>query len=74
MAMSSIIDNIVIRDPKQVEAFADAVEKAFQNPLGRRRTSVRMVRDKAEFIQLMEKMETAAWIECHQRSNLFVLI
>lgn len=54
MAMSSI------RDPKQVEAFADAVEKAFQNPLGRRRTSVRMVRDKAEFIQLMEK-----WRQLH---------
>lgn len=60
MAMSSIIDNIVIRDPKQVEAFADAVEKAFQNPLGRRRTSVRMVRDKAVFIQLMEK-----WRQLH---------
>lgn len=55
MATSSITDNIVIRDPKQVEAFADAVEKAAQNPLGRRTTSVRMVRDKGEFIQLMEK-------------------
>ncbi len=71
MATSSIIDNIVIRDPQKVEAFADAVEKASQNPLGRRTTSVRMVR---EFIHLMEKMETAAWIECQQRNNLFVLI
>ena len=33
MATSSITDNIVIRDPQQVEAFADAVEKASQNPL-----------------------------------------
>ena len=55
MATSSITDNIVIRDPQQVEAFADAVEKAAQNPLGGRTTSVRMVRDKGEFIQLMEK-------------------
>ena len=55
MATSSITDNIVIRDPQQVEEFADAVEKASQNPLGRRTTSVRMVRDKGEFIQLMEK-------------------
>lgn len=55
MATSSITDNIVIRDPRQVEAFADAVEKAAQNPLGPRTTSVRMVKDKAEFIQLMEK-------------------
>ncbi len=55
MATSSITDNIVIRDPKQVEAFADAVEKAAQNPLGHRTTAVRMVKDKTEFIQLMEK-------------------
>ena len=55
MATSSITDNIVICDPKQVEAFADAVEKAAQNPLERRTTSVRMVKDKAELIQLMEK-------------------
>lgn len=55
MATSSITDNIVIRDPKQVEAFADAVEKAAENPLEHRATSVRMVKDKAEFIQLMEK-------------------
>ncbi len=55
MATSSITDNIVICDPKQVEAFADAVEKAAQNPLERRTTSVRMVKDKAEFIQLLEK-------------------
>ena len=55
MATSSITENIVIRDPKQVEACADAVEKASLNPLGRRTSSVRMVKDKAEFIQLMEK-------------------
>ena len=55
MATSSITDNIVIRDPKQVEAFADAVDKASQNPLERRKTSVRMVKDKAEFIRLMKK-------------------
>ena len=55
MATSSITDNIVIRDLQQVEAFADAVEKTSQNPHGRRTTSVRMVRDKGEFIQLMEK-------------------
>lgn len=50
MAASSITDNIVIRNLGQVEAFADAVEQASQNPFGRRKTSVRMVRDKAEFI------------------------
>lgn len=50
MAASSITDNIVICDSKQVEAFADAVEKAAQNPLGHRTTSVRMVKDKAEFV------------------------
>ena len=55
MATSSITDNIVIRSPKQVEAFADAVDKAYQNPLGYRTTSVRMVKDKAEFVQLMMK-------------------
>lgn len=55
MAASSITDNIVICDSKQVETFADAVEKAAQNPLRYRTTSVRMVKDKAEFIQLMEK-------------------
>jgi len=55
MATSSITDNIVIRDPKHVEAFADAVDKASQNPLEHRATSVRMVKDKAEFIRLMKK-------------------
>ena len=55
MATSSITDNIVIRDPQQVEAFEDAVGKKSQNRLGDRTTSVRVVRDKGEFIQLMEK-------------------
>ena len=53
MATSSITDNIVIRSPKQVEAFADAVDKAYQNPLGYRTTSVRMVKDKVEFYSLL---------------------
>lgn len=55
MATSSIMENIVISNPKQVSEFADAVDKAAQNPLRHRTTSVRMVKDKAEFIQLMEK-------------------
>lgn len=55
MATSSITDNIVIQDPKQVEALDEAVEKAAQNPLECRTTSVRMVKDRAEFIRLMEK-------------------
>lgn len=55
MATSSITDNIVIRDPKQVEAFAEAVDRASKNPLEYRTSSVRMVKDKAEFIQLMKK-------------------
>jgi len=55
MATSSITENIVISNPKQVSEFADAVDKAAQNPLRHRTTSVRMVKDKAEFIQLMEK-------------------
>lgn len=50
MAASSIADNIVIRDSKQVEAFADAVEKVVQNPLEHRTMSVGMVKDKAEFV------------------------
>lgn len=55
MATSSIIDNIVIQDPKQVEAFADAVEEASQNPLEHRKIPIHMVENKAEFIQLMKK-------------------
>lgn len=55
MAASSLADNVVIRDSKQVEAFADAVEKAAQNPLGHRKMSVNMVKDMAEFVWLMEK-------------------
>lgn len=55
MATSSITDNIVIRGTKQVEAFADAVDQAVRNPLDSKATSVRMVKDKAEFIQLMKK-------------------
>ncbi len=50
MAASSITDNIVICDSKQVEAFADAVEKAAQNQLEHRTMSVGMVKDKAEFV------------------------
>ncbi|WP_166433751.1 hypothetical protein [Enterocloster clostridioformis] len=50
MAASNITDNIVIRDSKQVEAFADAVEKAAQNPLEHRTMSVGMVKDKDKFV------------------------
>lgn len=50
MAASSIADNIVIRDSKQVEAFTDAVEKAAKNQLEYRTMSVGMVKDKAEFV------------------------
>lgn len=50
MATSSITDNIVIRDSKQVEVFADAVEKAAKNPLEHRTMSVGMVKDKDKFV------------------------
>lgn len=45
----------MIHVPKQDEAFADAVENVAQNPLGYRTTSVRIVKNNAEFMQLMEK-------------------
>ena len=55
MAASSIADTIVIRDSKQVETFADAVEKVAKNLIGHRKMSVGMVKDMAEFVWLMEK-------------------
>lgn len=55
MATSSITDNIVIRDPEQLEKFADAVEAASKTPLQHKKPSVRMVTDQKELIQLMEK-------------------
>ncbi|MDO4293331.1 MAG: hypothetical protein Q4C65_08930 [Eubacteriales bacterium] len=60
MATSSITDNIVIRDPKQAEAFADAVEEAAKHPLEKKKTSVRIVRDRAEAALLMKR-----WKELH---------
>lgn len=58
MAMASIIDNIIIQDPGQVEAFASAVEDASKHPVKSGPSSIRMVQDKSEFIELMEKKKT----------------
>ena len=55
MATSSITDNVVISDPDQVKAFADAVEAAFENPLSHKQASVRMITDKDELVKLMER-------------------
>lgn len=55
MATSSITDHVVIDDPKQVEAFASAVESAVQHPLSVKKIGIRMVTDRAEFMRLMEK-------------------
>lgn len=55
MATASITDNIVISDPKQVEAFADAVEEAAKHPIGPQNSGIRIITDRAEFIRLMKK-------------------
>ena len=55
MATASITDNIVIRDPKHVEAFANAVEEAFKSPLTIRETPIRMLTDKEEIRNFMMK-------------------
>lgn len=55
MATASITDNIVIKDPEYVKAFADAVEEAFHSPLPHKNPPVRMVTDKDEIRQFMMK-------------------
>lgn len=55
MATSSITETIVITDPKQAEAFANAVEEAAKTPLGRPQRPLRFVSDKEEIRQLMKK-------------------
>lgn len=55
MATASIIDNIVIKKPEHVEAFADAIEEAYKSPLVIRETSIRMVTDKDEIREIMMK-------------------
>ena len=55
MATSSITDTIIITDPKHAERFADAVEEAAKNPLGRPERNLWFVDDKEELRQLMKK-------------------
>ena len=60
MATSSITDNIVIRDPKQAEAFADAVEEAAKHPLGPQNSGIRVLTDPDEIMMYMKR-----WKERH---------
>ena len=55
MATASITDNIVIKDPKHVEAFVNAVEEAFKSPLTIKETPIRMMTDKDEIRAFMKK-------------------
>ena len=55
MATSSITDNIVISDPKQAEAFADAVEEAAKHPLRPQNSGIRIITDRKEFVRLMKR-------------------
>ncbi len=55
MAISSITDTIIITDSKQAERFADAVEEAAINPLGRPKRNLWFVDNKEELRQLMKK-------------------
>lgn len=49
---------IIIQDPEQIEAFANAVEAASKHPVKSGPSSIRMVQDKSEFIELMKKKKT----------------
>mgnify|MGYP000279712887 CR=1 FL=1 len=55
MATSSITDTVIITDPKQAEAFADAVEEASKAPLEYPQKSLWFVTDKEEIRRLMKR-------------------
>lgn len=55
MATSSITDNIVITDPKQAEAFAAALEEVERSPFRPSQVSVKVINNRKELTELMEK-------------------
>lgn len=55
MATSSITHTIVISDPKQAEAFVNAMEEAEKHPLECTQRPLRFVNDEEEIRQLMKK-------------------
>lgn len=54
MATSSITETLVITDPKQAEAFADAVETCLKHPMKRTEKKLWFVESKEEFARLMK--------------------
>lgn len=59
MATSSITKNFVISGSEQVEAFADAIEAAANDPTPVKEVFARVLSDPAEIRQFMEKRERA---------------
>ena len=57
MATSSITKNFVISGSEQVEAFADAIEAAANDPTPVKEVFARVLSDPAEIRQFMEKRE-----------------
>lgn len=57
MATSSITETLVITDPKQAEAFADAVETCLKHPMKRTEKKLWFVESKEEFARLMKRRE-----------------